>query len=266
MQSRIFKLAATAALASACVPALAHISYTGRNLGSYTGLTDGSNLISNQTVSGNFGWADATDADFGDSHKSRAFRFHLDNEAWVTISAQANPTATGASIGGLLPGFSIYSGLVHIAPAAADHDGANVSLDYLATLPGVAKEGAWNALGDWKIGNDSGVSFADLSSLTFKGYAVDGTSANFGSAAGVMGDGLADGKVKGTFKLAAGDYSVFVAGADYAAQDLSNPLLAKAYGVSVGINVAAVPEPETYALLLAGLGIVAMVRRRQQAR
>ena len=131
MQSRIFKLAATAALASACVPALAHISYTGRNLGSYTGLTDGSNLISNQTVSGNFGWADATDADFGDSHKSRAFRFHLDNEAWVTISAQANPTATGASIGGLLPGFSIYSGLVHIAPAAADHDGANV-----AGLPG----------------------------------------------------------------------------------------------------------------------------------
>lgn len=263
MHSHTFKIFAAAALSAACIPAFAHISYTGRNLGNYTGLADGSLTISNQAVSGNFGWADATDADLGDSHKARAFRFHLDNEAWVTISAQANPTATASSIGGLLPGFSIYSGLAHIAPAAADHDGATVTQNYLATLPGVAKEGAWNALGDWKIGSDTGVSFADLSNFVFKGYAVDGTASNFGATAGIVGDGLADGKVTGTFKLAAGDYSVFVGGADYAAQDLSNPLLTKSYGVSVGINVAAVPEPETYALLLAGLGIVALMRRRQ---
>jgi len=34
----------------------------------------------------------------------------------------------------------------------------------------------------------------------------------------------------------------------------------------VGINVAPVPEPQTYALLLAGLGVVGFVARRRQAR
>jgi hypothetical protein len=34
----------------------------------------------------------------------------------------------------------------------------------------------------------------------------------------------------------------------------------------VGINVAPIPEPQTYALLLAGLGVVGFVARRRQAR
>jgi len=34
----------------------------------------------------------------------------------------------------------------------------------------------------------------------------------------------------------------------------------------VGINVAPIPEPQTYALLLAGLGVIGFVARRRQAR
>jgi hypothetical protein len=34
----------------------------------------------------------------------------------------------------------------------------------------------------------------------------------------------------------------------------------------VGVNIAPVPEPQTYALLLAGLGVVGFVARRRQAR
>ena len=34
----------------------------------------------------------------------------------------------------------------------------------------------------------------------------------------------------------------------------------------IGVNVAPVPEPQTYALLLAGLGVVGFVARRRQAR
>ena len=34
----------------------------------------------------------------------------------------------------------------------------------------------------------------------------------------------------------------------------------------IGINVAPVPEPQTYALLLAGLGVIGFVARRRQAR
>lgn len=257
-----------AALATAAAStAFAHITYNGRDLGSFDGLSAAGSTLSNQAVSGSFGWADATDADFGDSHKARAFRFHLDNAAWVTLEVSANAAATANSIGGLLPGFSLYQGLFHVAPAAPDHDGAAISLAHLATLPGVAKEGVWVALGDWKIGNDSGTTFADLSSLAFRGYAVDGTQANFGTGNPLVGgDGVADGRVKGSFLLGAGDYSVVVGGADYAAQDLSNPDWAKNYGMQVALGVTPVPEPQSALLLAGGLLWLGTLRRLQQAR
>ncbi len=53
-------------VALACAPAWSHVSYTGRDFGPFTGLTDASVTIANQAISGNFGWADATDADWGD--------------------------------------------------------------------------------------------------------------------------------------------------------------------------------------------------------
>ncbi len=248
----------------------AHIGYSGRNFGNFTGLDAASVVISTQAISGNYGWADAADADYGDSHKNRAFRFHLDNAAFVTITAQANATATATSIGGLLPAFTVYGGLAHISPAPADYDTAAITLAYLnATYPdgvgGSVKEGAWNALGDWKIGNDAGATFTDLTHFAFMGYAADGDAANLGGALAV-GDGFADGYVQKTFKLGAGDYSIFVGGADYAAQALTNPNLTKSYGVSVALNVAAVPEPETWALVFAGLLSVGLFRRKAPLR
>lgn len=251
---RLFVLAAAAA---ASVPAAAHIGYGGRNFGSLQ--ADSFTTISNQAVSGNYGWADATDADFGDSHRSRAFRFHLDSTLTLEITAAANAGATATSIGGLLPGFSLYEGLAHVAPASADHDGAAITLDYLSGLPGVAKEGAWVATGDWRIGNDGNAAQpAALSSFRFVGYAVDGDAGNFGSAAGLVGDGLADGTVTARFTLGPGDYSLFVGGADYAAQASA---ALPSYGLAV--TVAAVPEPGTTALLLAGLGLVGGLARRR---
>src|SRR5262245_16206751 len=41
--------------------AQAHVTYSGRDLGSYSGLTNGTATITNQTVTGNYGWADAAD-------------------------------------------------------------------------------------------------------------------------------------------------------------------------------------------------------------
>ena len=264
--NRHLRAAAAAALSAACSASFAHISYTNRNFGSFDGLSAASVTIANQTVAGNFGWADAVDADYGDSHKAQAFRFHLDNAAWVSVEVSAHAAATPGSSGGLLPGFSIYQGLAHIAPAAADHDFAAITTAYLASLPGVAKEGAWVALGDWRIGNDSGTTFADLSSFLFKGYAVDGTPLNFGNHdPRVSGDGLADGRVKGSFLLGAGDYSVFVGGADDAAQDPSNPNWARAYGVSVTLGVTPVPEPQSALLLAGGLLMLGALHGRRQA-
>lgn len=256
-------LALTSLLLCASQAAQAHISYTNRTFTTFSGLVAASQTISNQAATGNFGWADATDADYGDAHKSRAFRFTLENEADVTVTVAANASATASSIGGLLPGFSVYSGLAHLPPAAADYDFASITESWLATTGGPTKEGAWVAMGDWKVGSDTGTTFDDLTTFLFRGYAVDGTSANFGGVPGIMGDGTADGMVTKTFRLGAGDYSLFVGGADYAAQDPLNPNLAKSYGMSVTLAVAAVPEPGTVALFAAGLAFLGVTGARR---
>jgi hypothetical protein len=249
-------LAIGAALAT--LPASAHVSYTNRDFGTFSGLSAQSVTIANQAATSNFGWADAADADWGDSHKVRWFKFTLSNDTDVTISASAKANATATSVGGLLPGFSLYSGL---APAAA-YDSSAISLAYRTGL-GFPTEGSLNARGTFQIGNDSGV----INPLTFIGYAVDGDKFNFsaGWEAGIVGDGIKDGFVTKTFHLNAGTYSVAIGGADYAQQfNPTDPAALKTYGISA--TVAAVPEPETYALLLAGLGLMgSVVRRRSRA-
>jgi hypothetical protein len=195
----------------------AHISYTNRNFGT---LVPGDPAVSivNQTVTSNYGWADGTDADYGDAHKMRPFRFNLATAAHVTLTFSAS-TNGGTRNGGLLPGFSVYKGLAKIgAVGGADYDFAAITAAYLAKTFGPAKEGALVSLGDWKAGNDAGTSFADLSSFTFVGYAADGTAANFGSTPGIVGDGNANGTVTGTFFLEPGDYTVLVGGTHYNAQ------------------------------------------------
>ena len=73
MQKRIFPVAVLAAL-GAGLSAFAHISYSGRTFGPLV-IGGPAVSITNQTVSSSFGWADATDADWGDSHRTRFFRF-----------------------------------------------------------------------------------------------------------------------------------------------------------------------------------------------
>lgn len=246
----------------------AHIGYGGRDFGSFSGLAPASVTIANQAVTGNFGWADAADGNLGDSHKGRAFRFHLDNPAAVIISVSANPGATATSIGGLIPGFSVYQGLAGIAPfpasqtalpSSADHDfgeaseawrtsfaQANLGLSYDYT----ATDGNWNALGAWKIGGDGDLpgDFAQLSSFTYRGFGVDFDR---------------DGTASQQLNLGAGDYTVFIGG-----NDMANKLsadAARAYGLSATLSVAAVPEPGTYALMAVGaamFGLHKMRRRR----
>ncbi|MGH8683735.1 MAG: hypothetical protein ACREUM_00130 [Nitrosospira sp.] len=48
------------------VPAMAHIGYTGRSFGAF-GDTFATSTLSNQAVTGNYGWIDGADADNGDS-------------------------------------------------------------------------------------------------------------------------------------------------------------------------------------------------------
>jgi hypothetical protein len=247
--------AAVAVAAFASAPAvMAHISYSGRNFGTFSG---GETPVSifNQTVAGSFGWADGTDEDFGDSHHLRAYRFNLAYDATLTVEVAATSN-DGALLGDLLPGFSIYGGLAHSPPSSLDHDTAALSLLWLSTVPGVAKEGVFRALGDWRVGNDDGLTLADLSSFTFMGYAVDGTPANFGASPGLVGDGTADGVVRGTFSLPAGDYSLFVGGADYASQ-----IPGETTNRGVNVTLTVVPEPASAALAFLAAAALTLTRR-----
>lgn len=260
-------VSATLLLGVAAPAAHAHLTYTGRDFGSFTGLSYGSATISNQAITGNYGWANAADGTLGDSHKARIFRFHLDNEAYVSFTFSANPNATATSVGGLIPAFSVYQGLAATAPFAtsqtalpsgADHDfgdastawrtawakdNLGVSYDYTAT------DGSWNALGAWKIGGDGDLpgDFSQLSTFTFKGFGVDFDK---------------DGTATAGFRLSKGDYSVMVGG-----NDIANKLSASAgsaFGVSGTITVTAVPEPTLLALATAGATLLVVFSSRNK--
>jgi|GEM_PF-762342 len=236
-----------AALLLGTLSASAHIGYSGRDFG--TVVTGAAAVtIVNQAVTGNFGWADGTDADFGDSHKLRAFRFSLAAPSYVTITFSGSDNG-GTRDGNIKPAFSVYQGLAHLAPVtaapnSADHDGSAISLAYLATLEGVAKEGVFRSLADWRIGGDfqTGPTFDfedpdyGLTTFIFMGYAVDGDSSLFGDVPGITGDGNADGTVTKSFFLPAGDFSIFVGGANYAGQSPTPD--ATSYGLTGTISAS----------------------------
>lgn len=211
MIRRLNSWLSAAVLLATSLTANAHIGYTGRDFGTLDPAGTTTNSINGQNVSTKFGWADGTDADWGDSHRLRPYRFTIANASYVTITFTGVTGGTGTGL--LKPGFSIYRGLAHTT-GAADHDFAVISQSWLATQFG-SREACFNALGDWRMGSDDGLTFADLSSFTFVGYAVDGTSANFGSTPGIVGDGTADNTVTGTFYLTPGDYTLMVGGAEY---------------------------------------------------
>jgi hypothetical protein len=259
-------LTATAVLSITASTALAHIGYGGRNFGT----NPVSLTITNQAVSSSFGWADATDTDWGDSHRGRFFRFTLTNTTSVSISVQRNAfVATNAGI--LLPAFSLYQGLGHLAPEQGSHDSAALSVSSRPTNT----EGSFRALVDWSIGNDptyvtngdpgSGILYAaSLRNFTYIGHAADGTTNNYGDIAGINGDGNADGSVSATFdNLTAGDYSLFVGGANYGAQPSEPGPTYPTYGISTTVSV--VPEPSTWAMLALAAGAAALLRLRRRA-
>lgn len=261
-------------LAAACaVPPSglqAHISYTGRDFGALVVGHPATSILT-QTVSSSFGWADATDDDWGDSHRGRFFRFTLNTSASVMITVERNANGTGAA-GTFLPALSLFSGLAQGSPEALAHDSARLSIN---SRPAGA-EGSFRALSGWSIGNDptyvtagdptSGILIeARLASFTYIGHAADGTSVNFGLAPGIHGDGNADGSLTASFHgLAPGNYSLFVGGANYAAQTAEPGPTYPTYGVNV--SVQAVPEPSTWALLAFGALVAGAALRRKLRR
>ena len=163
----------------------------------------------------------------------------------------------------------MFAGLAHGSPEALAHDSSTLSV---ASRP-VDTEGSFRSLTDWSIGNDptyntagdpaSGVLYAArLANFTYIGHLADGTSANYGNAPGIVGDGIADGSVTARFNdLAAGDYSLFVGGANYGAQLTEIGPIYPTYAITATLQT--VPEPSTWALLALGNAALGAALRRK---
>jgi len=250
--------------------ALAHLSYPAAryfsNDPTHTTLNDpflldtpSTRIISGQSTKA-FSWASGTDDNFARQDDQRYLRFTLAAPMTITISiTSADPVR-------FLPAFSVYAGVGHALADVSrlDYDGAQITQQYLQSLGGTQpKEGAFDALHTWKIADDQATSLADLATFTYAGHAADGTSANFGPAAGINGDGVADGFVTGTFSLAAGEYTLVVGGANYFLQGLNNALPNydnASYAFTAAVSN--VPEPSSAGLLAVGLAALGLLRQR----
>jgi hypothetical protein len=240
----------------------AHINYptgTTRDFGTFyvTGLES---VTKNNQVTSNFGWSSGTDDNGGDSHKLRALRFNLVNSGLVTIKVEG---LAGGPLPALSnPGFSIFRGLA----ASDSHDRSLASEAYNNATYGVGNwEGSFRALSDWAVGVDGEPADWPLSYFTYIGNAADGTSALFGTAPGINGDGNADGTLSRSFVLSAGDYSIFVGGAEYfgSSNTGTGVVSGSNFGFNTTLSVAVIPEPSTYALFgLGALLITGAYRRR----
>lgn len=242
----------------ASAPAMAH--FFPKILGTFDG-TSGATATLTASVRGNYGWIDGTDADWGDTHRLVAYQFTLTNDAEIQLSFQQAVAFGGRN--GLTPGFSLLRGHVHdpASTGGPDHDFSDSSITLRNIDSGGAfTEGSFRALTDWRITNEAPLDEVSPSFFTYIGHAYDGVQ-DYGTGVIPGGDNLLDNMVTQSFHLTAGDYTAFVGGSNYA-----NQLAAlREYGVSGTITViSAVPEPETYAMLLAGLGLVgAMIRWRK---
>ena len=240
-----------------------HISYVARDFGVLDPTSPQVVVISSQRVTSDFGWASGTDANLEDSHKLRAFKFSMAQSGNVQIRVEGISFVSGSTSYSALPrpAFSIYQGLAHESPAALDHDTSPISATYNDTTYGRGNWlGSFRALNDWRIGNDDGETFADLSSFTYVGNGADGSAANYGGASGIFGDGIADGMVVQTLSLNPGSYSLFVGGAQYYGL-MNSGGGTGSYGFSVTLTT--IPEPSALSLLAFGLGGLVMLRRRR---
>lgn len=276
MKSSFLVSAALAALVTGAT-ASAHIGFTGdRTFNAGTALPAGfSATVSSRTVSSSFGWADGTDASWGDSHRNTYFRFFLNTDTTVSVTVQRNDIVaqTGAT-NTFLPAFSLYRIGTGTMPGGT-HDSSDASINYLTThfgtasdgLGGSGKEGSFAALEDWQIFSDAPASA--LGDFRYLGHIADGTDANYGLASGITGDGTTDGLVNLTFtNLGAGEYFIVVGGANYSAQNTETATFGPSFNAfptyGVAVTVTAIPEPATAAAVvgLGALGLAALRRRR----
>ncbi len=265
-------------------PAAAHMAFFD------AGTFNGTDILTYSRTSGSyydFGWAEGTDADLGDSHQlgpgSRMFFFTLTQPGLIDLSVIQNTE-------GLDPAFTLYQGklprlahddtpadlLTPVDPvtfepiqSVIDADPSGLYLKhsgYRDTLHHTY-EGQFDAFGSWSMANDAG----EHATLDYV-IAVSGTSdADPSRGLSWGGNGNHDTAV-GTgesllqYYLQPGIYSVAVAGER--CSDESSPLCGGIqHTATFTLRVEPVPLPGAVWLFGSGLvGLVGLARRRMAMR
>ncbi|NOS81448.1 MAG: hypothetical protein HOP32_07715 [Nitrospira sp.] len=279
MRQPLIVLMATLVAVAGFVPgqeSSAHI--TPIDFGSYDGsvaaTNNGTGTGVNGGATGNYGWIDGADGDWGDTHKLAYYAFTLTGTAAdVTLSFQRKVNGFGSN--GLIPGFTLYEGVAHGGINGADHDfniGAELirAADCAATSGCTTTEGSFRALTTFRITNDADPTGTSPSVFTYVGHAYDGNAVTLPGANSPLydnnpylvpgADGVADGVVSRTFQnLAPGNYLAFVGGAAYTTQTNQ-----AGRGIGGTLTITPVPVPAAVWLFGSGLaGLVGILKRRQ---
>jgi hypothetical protein len=198
-------------------------------------------------VQSNYGWFDAADADWGDSHLGAWTKFEITGSAgaYIDLSVfRANPNDipdefAGVSTNDFRPAFTLYSGVL----PEESHDQDTAALPDQYPLQ-VGKEGAWNALGDTTMRNAAGEDGTILY-LTHAGQGNTTASASLNQ-----------------YFLTPGIYTVALGGACVTCLQIGGPSFnPRAFGTS--LTVTPVPVPAAIYLFGSGvIGLVGLARRK----
>jgi hypothetical protein len=111
-----------------------------------------------QTVSSSFGWADGTDANWGDSHRLRFFKFTLASTQTVNIEVARRNAGTGPA-DTFLPAFTLFT----LGGAFVDstHDSGIPTVNYLTGLFGTTAVGESFVNTNGNGGYEAGDPFVD---------------------------------------------------------------------------------------------------------
>lgn len=222
----------------------------------------------------------------GESHSVNFANFHLDQTSRVSISVSDELAGSGY---GLNPSFTLYRGLMvygghdddavdplnpksGVPPKKVQNavdtgtvtDSQGILSAYRNTFDNAGTYiGQFNALGSWSMSNDAG----DWSALKYLTHATGTVNPDGTWAGNANVNALTD------YLLPAGDYTIIFGGnaqpMSYAttrsATATSEYKVVTGNGVDLSFSAVAAPVPEadTWALLLTGLGLVVLAIRRR---